>query len=62
MKGNTSTRQQDLDTHTPIANFTREIRRVNVLFNVIKKGKVRRSKLYYLRKKVGKATKIKEQE
>ena len=41
MKGNTSTRQQDLDTHTPIANFTREIRRVNVLFNVIKKGKVR---------------------
>ncbi|MFH1621648.1 MAG: 50S ribosomal protein L19 [Candidatus Omnitrophota bacterium] len=27
---------------------------------VIKKGKVRRAKLYYLREKIGKATKIKE--
>lgn len=27
---------------------------------VLKKGKVRRAKLYYLRKKIGKATKIKE--
>jgi len=41
MKENTSTRQHDLDTWTPIAKFTQEIRRVNVRFNVIKKGEIR---------------------
>ncbi len=38
---NASTRQYDSDTWTPIAQFTREIRKVNVRFNVIKKGKTR---------------------
>jgi len=41
MKENASTRQHDLDTWIPIAKFTREIRRVNVRFNVIKKGEIR---------------------
>ena len=38
---NATTRQHDFDTWTPIAQFTREIRKVNVRFNVIKKGKTR---------------------
>ena len=38
---NASTRQHDSDMWTSIAHFTREIRRVNVRFNVIKKGKTR---------------------
>jgi len=29
---------------------------------VLKRGKVRRAKLYYLREKIGKATKIEEQQ
>jgi large subunit ribosomal protein L19 len=29
-------------------------------FNILKRGKVRKAKLYYLRKRVGKATRLKE--
>ena len=38
---NASTRQHESDNWTTIAQFTRENRRVNVRFNVIKKGKTR---------------------
>ena len=38
---NASTRQYDSDTWTSIAQFTREIRRIDVRFNVVKKGKTR---------------------
>ena len=42
----------DIETHVPEYNFIKT--------KVLKKGKVRRAKLYYMRDRKGKAAKIKE--